>query len=174
MLLLAEIWLERQISAYSFLQGGGSWGGISRGSPPGLGPGSPLSVQERPCGRCSGQSAPHSARSMGHFADSPASSLSFPTGNSRVFPGPPGAGGRTGRYHRGDGGDRAPPSAPPSPRPLRPRTRKRRRGRAMAGTALKRLMAEYKREWRSLGPRRCPPKGERSQSPAGPAGRAGP
>lgn len=56
-------------------------------------------------------------------------------------------------------GDRAPPSAPPSRRPLWSRTRKRRRGRAMAGTALKRLMAEYKREWRFLGPWRCPPAG---------------
>uniref|UniRef100_A0A674HRT2 Ubiquitin-conjugating enzyme E2 G2 n=4 Tax=Archelosauria TaxID=1329799 RepID=A0A674HRT2_TAEGU len=66
---------------------------------------------------------------------------------------PPAAGGRTGRYGGAERADRAPRSGPP-----RPRTRKRRRGRAMAGTALKRLMAEYKRpmneenffEWEAL------------------------
>lgn len=38
----------------------------------------------------------------------------------------------------------------------------------MAGTALKRLMAEYKREWRSLGPSRCLPGGIAPRALEGP------
>lgn len=58
--------------------------------------------------------------------------------------------GGLGAYHRGGGGRRPTALAVLSSRPPRKRRRER-RGRAMAGTALKRLMAEYKREsgeWR--------------------------